>query len=168
MKKSFLLTLLFIASLSIGYSQSKAEKEAAAQALYDSAKAALESKDFVIVPDSYEKSDGTIETNTDDSHFLAYEGAQSLFLQGSIVCNNAYTNKTTVNSFEQKVDKKGNITVIMQVSGSQINARIEISVRKGTNYAEVILTPSGKNPKIFSGEVVPRSKAKYYTKSNIV
>jgi len=168
MKRFFLVSILSIAVFSIGYSQSKAEKEAAALALFESAKAAIESKDFVIVPDSYEKEDGTMETNTDNSHFLAYEGGQYLFLQGSIVCNNNYTNKTTVNSFEQKIDKKGNLSVLMQISGSQVNARVEIMVRKGTNYAEVIITPSNGKTKTFSGEIVPRSKAKYYKKSNII
>ncbi|MEN6619436.1 MAG: DUF4251 domain-containing protein [Rikenellaceae bacterium] len=168
MKKALLLTLLFIASFSTGYAQSKAEKEAAAQARYEKAKAALESKDFVIVPDRYEKKDGTVETNTDDANFLSYEAAEFVYLQGSIVCNNGYTNKATVNSFEQKVDKKGNITVIMQVSGSQITARIEISVRKSSDYAEVIVSPSKGDTKMFSGEVVPRSQAKYYKKSNII
>ncbi|HON54606.1 MAG TPA: DUF4251 domain-containing protein [Bacteroidales bacterium] len=168
MKRFLLIAIMSFVAFSVGYSQNKAEKEAAAQVLFESAKAAIESKDFVIVPDSYENEDGSMETNTDNSHFLAYEGGQYLFLQGSIVCNNNYTNKTTVNSFEQKVDKKGNLSVLMQISGSQINARVEIMVRKGTNYAEVIITPSSGKTKKFSGEVVPRSKAKYYKKSNII
>ncbi|MFA6335231.1 MAG: DUF4251 domain-containing protein [Bacteroidales bacterium] len=164
MKKFLLLTLLFVASFSLSYAQSKVEKEAAAQVLYEKAKAALESKDFVIVPDRY----GTVGTNTDDSNFLSYEAAEFVYLQGSIVCNNGYTNRATVNSFEQKIDKKGNITVIMQISGSQITARIEISVRKGSNYADVIVTPSKGETKIFSGEVVPKSQAKYYKRPNVI
>jgi hypothetical protein len=166
MKRVLVLALLVFAAATAGYSQ-KADKAALAQAQFDKAKAAIEAKDFVIVPDSYEASNGAFETNTDDANFLSYEG-EFVFLQGSIICGNGYTNKATVTTIEQKLDKKGNLVVNMQISGSQIQAKIEILMRKGGNYAEVIITPSKGAVKRFSGEVTLKSESKYYKRPNVV
>lgn len=169
MKKALLVLMFICLAVSQNFAQNKkAEKEAAAQALFEKAKATIESKDFVIVPDTYESSTGSIESNVDEANFLAYEGGVNLFLQGSIICGNSYTNKTTVSSFEPKTDKKGNYYLSMQVTGTAIQAKIEISLKKGSNYAEVILTPSKGTIKIFSGEIVPRAQAKYFKRPNVV
>lgn len=166
MKRVLVLALLVFAAATSGYSQ-KADKAAAAQAQFDKAKAAIDAKSFVIVPDSYEASNGAFETNTDDANFLSYEG-EFVFLQGSIICGNSYTNKASITTIEQKLDKKGNLIVEMQVSGSQIQAKVEILMRKGGNYAEVIITPSKGSVKRFSGEVTPKSESKYYKRPNVV
>jgi hypothetical protein len=56
----------------------------------------------------------------------------------------------------------------MQVSGSAITARIEIQMRKGSNYADIIVTPTKGAARKFSGEIVPKSEAKYYKRPNVV
>lgn len=168
MKRILLLTLVFALAVSAGYSQNKkADKEAAAQAMFDKARAAIEAKDFVIVPDSYETSDGSLENNNDDANFLSYEG-EFLFLQGAIICGNSYTNKASVTTADQKLDKKGNFVVTMQITGTQIQAKVEIFLRKGGNYAEVIVTPTRGSVRRFSGEVTLRSESKYYKRPNVV
>lgn len=155
-------------AVAAGYSQNKkAEKEAAALAMFEKAKAAIEAKDFVIVPDSYETSNGTLENNNDDANFLSSEG-EFLYLQGAIICGNSYTNRATATSVEQKLDKKGNYSVVMQITGTQIQAKVEIFLRKGGNYAEVIVTPSRGTVRRFSGEVTLRSESKYYKRPNVV
>ncbi len=160
--------MFLVFSLSFATAQNKkAEREAAGLALFEKAKAAIEAKDFVIVPDSYEKSDGTPETNNDEANFIMYEG-DFVYLQGMIICGNSFTNKTTVSSINQKIDKRGNLSVEMQVSGSAITARIEIQMRKGGNYADVIVTPTKGNARKFSGEIVPKAQAKYYKRPNEV
>jgi hypothetical protein len=168
MKRIIVTVLILVISLSFASAQNKkAEKEAAGLALFEKAKAAIEAKDFVIVPDSYEKSDGTPETNNDEANFLMYEG-DFVYLQGMIICSNSFTNRTTVTSINQKIDKRGNLSVEMQVSGSAITARIEIQMRKGSNYADVIVTPTKGNARKFSGEIVPKAQAKYYKRPNEV
>ena len=122
MKRVLILALLVFAATTSGYSQ-KADKAAAAQAQFDKAKAAIDAKSFVIIPDSYEASNGAFETN---------------------------------------------LIVEMQVSGSQIQAKVEILMRKGGNYAEVIITPSKGSVRRFSGEVTPKSESKYYKRPNVV
>jgi hypothetical protein len=168
MKRIIVTVLILVISLSFASAQNKkAEREAAGLALFEKAKAAIEAKGFVIVPDSYEKSDGTPETNNDEANFLMYEG-DFVYLQGMIICDNSFTNKTTVSSINQKIDKRGNLSVEMQVSGSAITARIEIQMRKGSNYADVIVTPNKGNARKFSGEIVPKAQAKYYKRPNEV
>lgn len=167
--KRVLFTILILAlSLSVATAQNKkAEKEAAGLAQFEKAKAAIEAKEFVIVPDSYEKSDGTPEPNTDDANFLSFEDG-SVFLQGMIICSNSFTNKTESTSFNIKEDKKGNLFIEMQVKGSAITARIEIQLRKGGGYAEVIVIPTKGTTRRFSGEVVPKAEARYIKRPNVV
>jgi hypothetical protein len=56
MKGLLITTLILLLSFSFSTAQNKkAEKEAAGLALFEKAKAAIAAKDFVIVPDTYEK-----------------------------------------------------------------------------------------------------------------
>jgi hypothetical protein len=144
----------------------KAEKEAAAKAQFEKAVAAIEAKDFVIIVDTYEASDRTIQTNTDDANFISYE-KEFVFLQGGILVGNA-THKMNVSDYKQDVDKKGNIKIEMQLKGSLITAKVEIFMKKGGNYADVILSPMKGNSKRFSGEVVPRAQSKYIKRPGVV
>ena len=147
----------FIAPMSMAQNK-KAEKEAAAKAQFDKAVAAIESKDFVIIVDTY--GTGTIETNTDMANFLSYE-KDFVFLQGYPAAN-SYTNKLEVSEYKQEADKKGNLNISMQVKGFYINARIEIFLKKGGNYADVIVSHRKEGSRRFSGEVVPKSQSKYF------
>ena len=167
MKRFILSTIFICVAITYSFAQNKkAEKEAEAQAQFGKAVAAIDAKDFVIVVDTYESSDGTIATNTDDANFLSYE-KEFVFLQG-IVAGNSYTNRTTVTDYKQTVDKKGNVKIEMQVTGSAIKAKIEILLRKGGNYSDVIVTPTKGNTCRFSGEIIPRTQAKYYKRPNVV
>jgi len=158
--KRKLLLMGFMAILSIAClaQNKKADKEAAAKAQYEKAIAAIEAKDFVIIVDTY--GTGPIETNTDVAHFLSYE-KEFVILQG-IPAGNQYTNKVNVSDFKQETDKKGNVRVNMQVKGFYITAKIEIFLKKGGNYADVIISPNKGGSKRFSGEIIPRSESKYF------
>ncbi len=138
----------------------KAEKEAAAKAQFDKAVAAVEAKDFVILVDSYEASDRTIQTNTDVANFISYE-KDFVILQG-IPAGNQYTNKVNVSDYVQDTDKKGNLKMVMQVKGFYVTAKIEIYLKKGGNYADVIVSLTKGGTKRFSGEIVPRAESKYF------
>lgn len=148
-----------------GYSQklSKAEKEAKAKEQFDKALSAIESKAFVIIPDTY----GDGSTNDDDANFISYEG-EFFFLQGMIICGNKFTNKTTVTEYKQEIDKRGTLRITMRVVGSAITAKIEISMRKNGNYADVVVTPTKGETKMFSGEVTLLKDSKYRKRANIV
>ena len=167
MKRLFALISVLCLTLSISFAQSKAEKEAAAKAIFDKTVALIDAKDFVIVPDSYDSSTGNVETNTDDANFISFE-KEIVYLQGMIVCSNSYTNKTSITSYKQELDKKGNLRIDMQVKGSAITARVEIFVRKNGNYAEVVVTPTQGTTRRFSGEITPRAESKCRKKPNVV
>jgi effector-binding domain-containing protein len=166
--KRYILLIAIIAVLS-GTSiaqNKKAEKEAAAKAQFDKAVAAIEAKDYVIIVDSYEATDRTIQTNTDVASFLSFE-KESIFLQG-IPAGNQYTNKLNVTEYKQEPDKKGNISIVMQVKGFYITAKIEIFMKKGGNYADVIISQPQGGTKRFSGELIPRTESKYFKRPGVV
>jgi hypothetical protein len=162
MKKS----LLFIAFVSLAFSVSfaqnkKEEKEAAAKVQFDKAIAAIEAKDFVIIVDSYETSNGTLETNSLDANFLSCE-KEFVFLQGTMVAGNSYTNKCKISDYKQVTDKKGNIRVDIQFIGTFVTGKVEIYMKKGGNYADVVITPTKGAARRFSGEIIPRTESKYF------
>lgn len=161
MKRLFILIVIlgFIAPMAIAQNK-KAEKEAAAQAQYEKALAAIETKEFVIIVETYESATRTIETNTDAANFFSFE-KDFVFLQGFPAANQ-YTNKLEVSEYKQETDKKGNLNISMQVKGFYINARIEIFMKKGGNYADVIVSHRKEGTRRFSGEIVPKSQSKYF------
>jgi hypothetical protein len=163
--KRTILTLCFISIALFSFSQNKkAEKDSIALAKFTKANAALEAKDFVIIVDSYDTGQGIFESNNDDANFLSYE-KELVFLQGQIIAGNSYTNKLTVTDYSKVADKKGSVSIRMQVKGNFINGRIEIFLKKGGSLADVILTPTTGSVKRFSGEVVPRAESKYFKRS---
>jgi hypothetical protein len=168
MKKISLLFCLLFTFFFFSYGQNKkAEKDSTARVQFEKAVAALEANNFVIIVDSYETSGGVFETNTDVANFLSYE-KEFVFLQGQMITGNAHTNKLTVSEQNQTTDKKGNVKLTLQVRGSFIHAKIEISLKKGSNYGDVIITPTKGDIKRFSGEITPRSESGYFKRSGEV
>jgi len=162
MRKLILFTIFVCITATVSFAQNKkADKEAAAKAQFEKAVAAVNAKDFVIIVDTYEADKGAIETNNNVQMFLSYE-KDFVYIQGMI---NSSVNKLTVSDYKQVADKKENIKIEMQVRGSLITAKIEISLKKGGNYADVIISPTkGGSTKRFSGEIVPRAESKYFKK----
>lgn len=155
-KLLILLGILGLLSTASSAQNKKAEKEAAAQAQFEKALAAIEAKEFVIIVDYYEGA----QTNTDVANFLSFE-KEYVFLQG-ITAGNQYTNKLAVSDYKQEIDKKGNVTIEMQVKGFYIMAKIEIFLKKGGNYADVVINASKGRSIRFSGEIIHRAVSKYF------
>ena len=164
--KRIILSICFISAalLSTFAQNKKAERDSIAKVKFTKALAAIEAKDYVIIVDSYAKEDGSFETNTDRANFFSFE-KDFAFIQGQIIAGNSYTNKLTVTDYNQVTDKKGNIRIIMYVRGNFIIGKVEISLKKGSNYADVVLTPTQGKFQRFSGEVTPRRESKYFKRS---
>jgi hypothetical protein len=164
--KRIILSFCFVtAALLSSYAQNKkAVRDSLARVKFEKVVAAIEAKDFVIIVDSYEVGKGVFETNTDNSNFLSYE-KDFVYMQGQIITGNSHTNKLTVSDYNQSTDKKGNITIDMQVRGNFINAKVEILQKKGFSTADVIIKPVSGDNKRFSGEIVPRKESKYFKRS---
>ena len=56
----------------------------------------------------------------------------------------------------------------MQGKGSFVTAKIEITMKKGGNYADVIITPAKGDTKRFSGEIIPWAESKYFKRYGVV
>lgn len=168
MKKLILFLGIFLALTAVSVAQNKkAEKEAAAKAQFDKAVAAIDAKDFVIVVDTYEDKDNTLQTNTDMANFVSYE-KEFAFLQGSILTGDNSTHRMNVSDYKQTVDKKENVRIEMQLKGSLLTAKVEIYLKKGGNYADVIITPVKGTTKRFSGELISRTESKYIKRPGVV
>ena len=162
MKHLLLLIGIFCLISTTSFSQNKkAEKEAAAKVQFEKASAAIDAKDFVIIVDTYEAANKTLQTNTDVTNFISYEKG-FVFLQGILFTPANTLYKMDVSEYKQELDKKGNIRIMMQLSGSIMKAKAEIFLRKGGNYADIILTPTKGETKRFSGDVVPRTESRYF------
>lgn len=144
---------------------SKEEKAAMAKAAYELAMDAINSKAWVLVPSSYTEKDGMIANNIDNSNFISCEG-EYMYAQGSIVCDNSYTNQLTPTSYEPKTDKKGNLRFTIAVNGRMMRGSYTISMRVNTNAADVIFAPYKGDTKRFSGTIVPLKQASYNKRSN--
>jgi hypothetical protein len=171
-KRVFLLIVIMIVLSVVSVAQDKkAEKQAAAkakkeaeiaakQAKFEKAVAAIEAKDFVIFVDML----GTTQKiNRDLTNFLSYE-KDFVIIQG-VIAPNQLTNKVKVTDYKQTTDKNGNINISMWVRGFYIEDKIEIFMKKGDNYAEVIMTMRHIR---FSGELLPREESEYFKRPNEV
>lgn len=164
--KRVLISLFLVTSLLITASaqNKKAERDSLAQVKFEKSLAAINNKDFVIIVETY---GSELTPLSDNSVFLSYE-KDYVFLQGQVVAGNEHTNRLTVSEYSQTTDKKGNVRSAMQVRGNLINAKIEISLRKGGGTADVIITPTRGESRRFTGEVVPRSESKYFKRTGII
>ena len=166
-KKIIVLLLVAAFSATSLFAQNKkAERQALEQAKFEKAKAAIDTKLFAMLPDSY-GADATA-VNVDEAKFIAMEEDGNLYLQGASIAGNNYTNKLEVKSYEVTTDKRGNINLKMVVSGSMINGRVEILMRKGSNYADVMVIPNSGSRLEFSGELLPKNEVRYYKRPNVI
>ena len=81
----------------------------------------------------------------------------------------AFASSVTDGGYEgyYNVDKKGNVKLIMVVSGRMWTGTYTINMRKGDNQADVIFTPSGSGTtRRFHGPIVPVAGADYNKRSN--
>jgi len=136
-------------------------------AAYAAAEGAIEAKCFVIIPDSYTALSGGVENLSDPYQFLLCEN-NLVYLQGSVTGAGSFTHRTEISSYSVKTSKNS-VSVRMQVKGTAIVARIDISVRKGSNYADVIVTPTkGAAARSFSGPLVLPSQGQYMKRAGEV
>ena len=142
MKKFLVLAVaLMIALPNFAQKLSKEEKAAQQKALYETMVKALEENDWAIVPTSYIDDDGVDNQLTDNSIFISYEKT-NMFMQGTRVCGNSYTNIAEVKDMEMNKDKKGNLkNIIIRVQGRHINGTYKITLPKVDNGTRLSVTP---------------------------
>lgn len=168
MKRLFILLAVCLLAIPV-MAQTKEEKAAKAKALYENAKDAIETKDWVIIPEEVTDADGNTTTTNDASIFVAYEKT-GLLLQGSAICGNSDTNLAEVSDYKVKYSKKGDMTVTFSILGRKLRGSFIIRIKHDTNAAEVIYTPSGSGQtlKRYRGPIVHTKEANYFKRSNAI
>lgn len=166
MKKITLIAFLFILVIPAwGQRMTKEEKAALAKAAYETAVKCINEKSFVIVPATYTDKDGVMESNSENTNFISCESGQ-IFTQGTIVCDNKYTNVADATEYTPTLDKKGNLKLRIVVNGRMIKGTYVISMKANTNVADVIFTPASGTTRKFTGPVTPLTGSSYYKRSN--
>lgn len=165
MKKALLIAAaLLLVVPSFAQKMTKEEKAAQAKAQYEGAKAVIEDKNWVIIPETYDTSSG-IESNSGIDSFISCEKG-IMYSQGSIVCANSYTNVSEPSEYTVTYDKKGNIKVKIIVRGNYWKGTYTISVRNNGNNADVIFNSQGGSTKKFSGPIVTCVGTPYNKRAN--
>lgn len=69
----------------------------------------------------------------------------------------------TVSGYDPKVDKKGNLSLSMNVMGAGISARIDIYLPKGSNRASITISPNfNSNRLTLNGVILPASRSNVF------
>ncbi len=166
MKKFLLFSAAILCALPLfGQKLTKEEKKALEKQAHDAAVEAIQAKAFVLVPTSYQTSDGNVESLNDNGIFISAEG-ENMYSYGWAVCGNSYNNIGTPTEYNVDVDKKGKVKAIITVSGRHWRGTYTIKMGKDNNIADVIFNQPNKPSMRFTGPIVPLAGADYFRRSN--
>ena len=139
--------------------QKKAEQELLDQMFFDEAKQAIEMKNFILEA-------AFVSPNT---NFVAVKGNKAVVQVafnipisgpnglGGITVNG------NISGYKQTTDKKGNISVSMNVMVVGISAQVNIRLNKGSNNASVDISPNfNSNNFSLTGSLLPMAKANVF------
>lgn len=138
-------------------------------AFFREAKQAIDNKDFVLEADKVIFKYGQMAYVTSNTNFVALKGDKAVVqvafnipvsgpngLGGVTVQGTASDIKTTT-------DKKGNVSLSMNVMGVGISAQVNISMPYGTNEADVDILPNfNSNHLTLTGRLLPMEKANVF------
>ena len=123
--------------------QKKAEQELLDQMFFDEAKQAIEMKNFILEADHVMFKYGTTAFVSPNTNFVAVKGNKAVVQVafnipisgpnglGGITVNG------NISGYKQTTDKKGNISVSMNVMGVGISAQVNIRLNKGSHKSEL-------------------------------
>ena len=131
--------------------QKKAEQELLDQMFFDEAKQAIEMKNFILEADHVMfKYKAVVQV----AFNIPISGPNGL---GGITVNG------NISGYKQTTDKKGNISVSMNVMGVGISAQVNIRLNKGSNNASVDISPNfNSNNFSLTGSLLPMAKANVF------
>ena len=145
--------------------QKKAEQELLDQMFFDEAKQAIEMKNFILEADHVMFKYGTTAFVSPNTNFVAVKGNKAVVQVafnipisgpnglGGITVNG------NISGYKQTTDKKGKISVSMNVMGVGISAQ----VNKGSNNASVDISPNFNSNNFSStGSLLPMAKANVF------
>lgn len=151
----------------------KAEKKALQEKIdsiqYVEAVEAINAKKFTLEADQVVFKYGQTAYVTSNTNFVSVNGEDAV-VQVAFNIPTAGPNGLggvtvdgKVSSYEVKTDKKGTIYLSMNVMGTGISARLDISMPKGTNNATVTILPNfNSNRLTLNGVILPACKSSIF------
>ena len=138
--------------------QKKAEQELLDQMFFDEAKQAIEMKNFILEADHVMFKYGTTAFVSPNTNFVAVKGNKAVVQVAFNIPING-----NISGYKQTTDKKGNISVSMNVMGVGISAQVNIRLNKGSNNASVDISPNfNSNNFSLTGSLLPMAKANVF------
>ena len=137
--------------------------------LYDEAVKAIDDKAFTLEADQVVFKYGEFAYVNANTNFVSVKGDKAVV---QVAFNipvsgpngiGGVTVDGSVSDYEVKTDKKGNLSLSMNVMGTGISARVNISMPKGTNKATVEINPNfNSNRMTLNGVVLPIQKSSVF------
>lgn len=152
----------------------KAMQEKLDSLMFVEAENAIFDKDFTLEADKVEfKYGGTAFVNS-NTNFVSVKGDKSVVQVAFNIPASGpngiggITLDGNVSNYKVNKDKKGNISISMNVMGTGISAMININLYAGSNNASVTITPNFNSNRItLSGVLVPSFRSRVYKGSSI-
>lgn len=137
---------------------------------FDEAKQAIEMKNFILEADHVMFKYGTTAFVSPNTNFVAVKGNKAVVQvafqysdQRSQRSRRHYCQTGNISGYKQTTDKKGNISVSMNVMGVGISAQVNIRLNKGSNNASVDISPNfNSNNFSLTGSLLPMAKANVF------
>lgn len=149
--------------------QLRAEQEALDMHYFEEATKAIKNREFILEADHVMFKYGLTAFVSSTTNFVAVHGDKAVV---QVAFNipvsgpnglGGITVTGTVSDFEQSVDKRGNLYISMNVMGTGISARVEISLPRGSNSASVDILPNFNSNRLsLSGVLLPLCKANVF------
>lgn len=137
--------------------------------LFREAEQAIDEKQFTLEADRVVFKYGQTAYVTSNTNFVSVNGDEAVV---QVAFNipvsgpngiGGVTVEGKVTNYEVKRDKKNNIRVLMNVMGTGISARVDISLPYGGNNASVDITPNFHSNRLsLSGTLLPMEKSNVY------
>lgn len=138
-------------------------------ALFREAKQAIDNKRFVLEADKVIFKYGQMAYVTSNTNFVALKGDKAVVQVAfniSVSGPNGLGGVTvqgTASNIKTSTDKKGNVSLSMNVMGIGISAQVNITMPYGTNAADVDILPNfNSNHLTLNGRLIPMEKANVF------
>lgn len=154
--------------------EKKALQERLDSLLYVDAETAIENKAFTLEADQVVFKYGQTAFVSSNTNFVAVNGedaaVQVAFNIPASGLNGlgGVTVDGTISRYETRKDKKGDLFISMDVMGTGISARVDISMRRGSNRASVTISPNfNSNRLTLNGVVLPKERSSVFKGSTL-
>lgn len=149
--------------------EKKALQERIDNFLHDEAEEALNKRAFTLEADQVIFKYGQTAHVTSNTNFVSVKDDRAVVQTAFNIPVSGpnglggVTVEGTFSDYELKKDKKGNISLALNVMGTGISARVDITLYKGSNKATVSITPNfNSNRMTLNGVIVPIEKSSVF------